>query len=102
VKGLVIALFVLLAACGPDDHGASKVEHWYSKAEMRSDLLHKTKADIRDEWGSPDQVHDDENSWVYIRLPVKDEDAGTPVFMTTIIFAPGDDGKERATSIDYE
>jgi hypothetical protein len=58
----------------------------YTKASLRRAVDGKTKEQIRDMFGSPDNVDDPSNSWYYWHLPVYDEAAGTKVNNTKIMF----------------
>jgi hypothetical protein len=52
-------------------------QHQFTKSEFEAEVLNKTKSEVRAEFGSPDNVYDNDDSWSYNNLPIYDADAGT-------------------------
>lgn len=59
----------------------------FTKAEFDAYVNGKSKAEIREEFGAPLVVHDEDDSWFYPDLAVYDADAGVQVHGTTIRFS---------------
>ena len=49
----------------------------FTKAEFAAHVQGMHKAQIRDEFGSPDAVYDSDDSWLYYKAGIYDADAGT-------------------------
>jgi hypothetical protein len=74
--------------------------HW-TKAGFDKYIQDKTKSEIRDEFGKPDAVYDDTDSWHYHDIDVQDPDAGTWVSGLTIRFAGIDGPKDFVVDARY-
>lgn len=59
----------------------------YTKEEFEKEVLGKTKAEVRAEFGSPQEVFSSAE-WYYFRPPVFDADAGTRAESVVIKFYP--------------
>jgi protein-disulfide isomerase len=83
------ALLVALTLCGcsqaqaPDEPQAAAdaapvaVQTRYTKEQFAAHVVNLTKAQVSAEFGSPQQVHDSNDTWFYASPPVYDAQAGT-------------------------
>lgn len=72
----------------------------FTKQEFAAYAETKTKAQIREEFGPPDFVHDDDDSWRYENLPIYDQEAGTQSAVT-IQFAGLDGPNDEVAIVRY-
>jgi len=77
-----------------------RVPHW-TKEEFDKYIQNKTKAEIHDEFGKPDAVNDDSDSWHYHDIDVQDATAGTWVSGLSIRFAGIDDKTDFSVDVRY-
>ena len=85
----------------PDADADSPAARTFTKTEFDDYVYSRTKTQIRDEFGSPDTVDDDSDSWYYWHLPVYDRDAGIQVHTVVIRFSGIDGPTDFVASVRY-
>jgi outer membrane protein assembly factor BamE (lipoprotein component of BamABCDE complex) len=73
----------------------------FTKAELDSAVFGKTKAEVRQMLGKPDNVDDGADAWYYWHLPVYDETAGIQVNNTKIRFEGIAGDQDTAAEVSY-
>lgn len=74
----------------------------WTKSEFDSEAFGKSKAQIRAEFGKPDNVDDGTDTWYYWHLPVFDEAAGIQVHNTSITFEGLGGVDDRVAKVRYD
>ena len=123
MRGFCVAAMaagVLLAGCGDNSGdqstagdtkepaasitGTQPVARTFTKKEFDQYAFNRTKAQIREEFGPPDGIHDDIDEWLYIpsnkSLIVMDPDAGEQVSVS-IRFLGLDGSADTVVSVHY-
>jgi hypothetical protein len=88
------------AAPSDDRTEAAPSPRRFTKQQFDAYVVMRTKAQIKDEFGPPDEVQDDTDSWVYFHLNVYDAEAGT-LAGTSIRFAGIDGPGDQVVSTSY-
>lgn len=89
----------VLASRGMSDSN-NLVGH-FTKAEFDNAVFGKTKAELRQMLGKPDNVDDGADAWYYWHLPVYDENAGVQVDNTKIRFDGIAGDQDTAAEVTY-
>jgi hypothetical protein len=86
---------------GEAESNNAPAKRW-SKSEFDKYIANRTKAQVRDEFGPPNSVDDDSDSWYYWHLPIYDTDASIQVRTTIIRFVGTTGSDDFAVGAKYE
>lgn len=105
IIGVIVVSVSQMAPPSPDAYTTSEpsdtpARRQFTKAEFSREVLDKTKAEIRAEFGSPDRVDEGPDAWVYVTLPIFDEAAGTKMG-AEIRFAGLEDDKDFVADVHF-